>query len=156
MEKHYTIDKYMRKEVTTIHEKATFREALEIMAKNRRNGLVVINGKNEVVGMLSSLGLIMQVVPDYLEDDKHLAAFESEDVFHERVIEVENDPIDTFMNREFYPVKTHHSLMEAATLMSEHNTRHLPVVDDKGKLIGYLTRTDIKKAMAEILNISNS
>lgn len=152
----YTIDQFMRREVTTVDENATFTEALEIMARNKRNGLVVLNKDHKVVGMLSSLGLIRQVVPDYLEEDKHLAAFESEDVFEKRVREVAKDPIKDFMNKEFYPVKVHHSLMEAATLMSEHNTRHLPVVDDNDKLIGYLTRTDIKKAMAEILQIKTN
>jgi CBS domain-containing protein len=151
--KKYTIDGYMKTKVTTVNQGATFKDALEIMAKNKRNGLVVLDDNNKVVGMLSSLGLIRHVVPDYLEEDKHLAAFESEDIFEKRTKEVKNDPIESFMNKHFFTVRTHHSLMEAATLMSEHNIRHLPVVDENSKLVGYITRTDIKKAMADILNI---
>jgi CBS domain-containing protein len=152
--KKYTIDAYMKKDVTTIKKEATFFDALEIMAKNRRNGVVVVDENRRVVGMLSSLGLIRHVVPDYLEDDKHLAAFESEDIFEKRTKDVKNDPIETFMNKQFHTVRTHHSVMEAATLMSEHNIRHLPVVDEKGILVGYITRTDIKKAMADVLKIN--
>lgn len=144
----------MRKEVSTIDKGATFFEAMEIMQNQHRNGLVVVDKQNKVVGMISSLLLIKWIVPDYLEDDKHLAAFEASDVFAKRVQEVKNDKISKFMKHDFHPVKAEDTLMEAATLMSEWNTRHLPVVDDEGILVGYITRTDIKRAIAEILDLT--
>lgn len=142
----------MQTEVTTIRRSATFIDAVNIMTKNHRNGLVVIDRNNKVVGMLSSLSLIKHIVPDYLEEDKHLAAFEAGDIFIKRTKEVHNDPVKKFMNTDFHPVKAEDSLMEAATLMSEFNIRHLPVIDDEGHLTGYITRTDIKKAIAKILS----
>lgn len=147
----YKIAEYMQTDVTSIHLSATFLEAIEIMIKKKRNGLVVVDRKNKVVGMLSTLHFIKHIVPDYLEDDKHLAAFEAGDIFVKRTKEVRNDPIKLFMNTEYHPVKAEDSLMEAATLMSEFNVRHLPVVDNQGILIGYITRTDIKKAIEKIL-----
>jgi len=153
-EKKFIVKDYMRKEVNTINKDANFLDAMETMFKERRNGLVVIDKDNKVCGMLSSLHLIKWIVPDYLEDDKHLAAFEANDVLAKRVHEVKKDKITKFMNPEFHPVKAEDTLMEAATLMSEWNTRHLPVVDDSGSLIGYITRTDIKRAIAEILELS--
>ncbi len=153
-EKKFRIRDFMRKEVNTINKGATFLEAVTLMYEQRRNGLVVVDKEKKVVGMLTSLHLIKWIVPDYLEDDKHLAAFEASDVFAKRVHEVKNDKIENFMNHNFHPVKADDTLMEAATLMSEWNTRHLPVVDDKGILIGYITRTDIKRAIAEILELT--
>jgi len=123
------------------------------MFKLRRNGLVVVDSKKKVIGMLSSLSLIKWIVPDYLEEDKNLAAFEASDVFAKRIKEVQHNRITKFMNHDFHTVKATDSLMEAAALMSEWNTRHLPVVDDKGILIGYITRTDIKHAMGKVLNL---
>lgn len=152
-EKKYRIRDFMRKEVNTIQKGTSFLDAVTLMYKQRRNGLVVVDKDNKVVGMLSSLHLIKWIVPDYLEDDKHLAAFEASDVFAKRVHEVKKDKIENFMNHNFHPVNADDTLMEAATLMSEWNTRHLPVVDDRGVLIGYITRTDIKRAIAEILDL---
>ena len=147
----FKIKDYMQTEVTTIRSSAKFIDAVDIMMKKHRNGLVVLDRKNKVVGMLSSLHLIKHIVPDYLEDDKHLAAFEAGDIFIKRTKEVHNDPVKLFMNTDFHPVNAEDSLMEAATLMSEFNVRHLPVVDSNGLLVGYITRTDIKKAIGKIL-----
>ena len=152
-EPQYKVSDYMRTEVNTIHKSANFEEAVTTMYEQRRNGLVVIDKRNKVVGMLTSLHLIQWIVPDYLEEDKHLAAFEAGDVFAKRIKEILKNPITKFMNHEFHPVKADDSLMEAATLMSEWNTRHLPVVDDTGHLVGYITRTDIKRAIADVLKL---
>lgn len=154
-EKKLTIADFMRPKdvVSTININATFEDAAKIMIEKKRNGLVVMDNNNKVAGMLSSLHLIKFIVPDYLEEDKHLAAFEATDVFANRIHEIKNEPITKFMNPEYHSVKAADSLMEAATLMSEWNTRHLPVVDDQNELVGYITRTDVKRAIAQILHI---
>lgn len=40
------------------------------------------------------------------------------------------------------------SLEDVATLMHESEVRHVPVVDDKGKVVGMITRGDIVKFIA--------
>jgi len=154
-EKKLTIADFMRPKdvVSTISVNATFEEAARIMIEEKRNGLVVLDDEEKVTGMLSSLHLIKYIVPDYLEEDKHLAAFEATDVFAKRVHEIKDDPITQFMNPDYHAVKAEDSLMEAATLMSEWNTRHLPVVNGDNELVGYITRTDVKRAIAQILHI---
>lgn len=144
----------MRSEVVTLPPTATMREAVETMLRTKTNGTVVVDNSHKVVGILSSWDFIQYIVPDYLEEDKHLAAFESGDVFVERVKELQNDPISKFMSSKVHTCKADHSLMEAATLLSEFRIRQLPVVDDKGILVGYINRTDIKKAIADVLGIS--
>ena len=68
--------------------------------------------------------------------------------------ELKDDPIAKFMSAKVHTCKANHSLMEAATLLSEFRIRQLPVVDDDGVLVGYLNRTDIKKAIADVLGLS--
>ena len=77
----------MSKKVATVGKGGTFTDALKAMLKHRTNGIVVVDEKNHVVGILSSWDLIQYVVPDYLEEDRHLAAFESADVNDEIPIE---------------------------------------------------------------------
>lgn len=150
----YIVKDYMQKQVATISKNATFREATEKMIHAKTNGLVVVNGDNHVIGILSSWDLIQYIVPDYLEEDKHLASFESPDVFEKRIQEVQNDPITKFMTIKVLTVKFTDSIMEAATLLSEFRIRQLPVVDENKKLVGYINRTDIKRAVGEALGIS--
>ncbi len=151
--KQFIVSEFMRKDVVTLAPNATVREAVKVMIQNQTNGLVIVNENNKVVGILSSWDIIRHVVPDYLEEDKHLASFESADIFLKRTKEIENDPIAKFMTKKVHTVKEESSLMEATTLLSEFHIRQLPVVNPQGVLIGYINRTDIKLAMGEIMGI---
>lgn len=152
--KQFLVKDYMHSKVVKVSDKASFKEALEVMMSHKTNGIVVVHDDNRVAGMLSSWDLIEHAVPDYLEEDKHLAAFESGDIFAERVKEVQNDKVVEFMSHHVHTVKADSNLMEASTLLSEFKIRQLPVVDEDGILIGYLNRTDIKNAMGEVLNLN--
>lgn len=151
--KKYLVKDYMKNKVVSLHPEQTVKEAIKTMLEHKTNGLVIVDQHNKVIGILSSWDIIAYLVPDYLEEDKHLAAFESGDVFAERIKEVKDDPVSKFMSHHVHSIKPEHSLMEAATLLSEFQIRQLPVVDEDGYLIGYLNRTDIKRAIGEVLNI---
>lgn len=150
-----TVGTYMSQKVATLPKDATFADAVKVMLDNKTNGVVVVDKKRKVAGILSSWDLIEYVVPDYLEADKHLATFESADVFAKRVKEVADHPIKKFMSTHVHATKPEHSIMEAATLLSEFRIRQLPVVDDDGVLVGYINRTDIKRAIGEVLGLSD-
>jgi len=155
IKKDYAVSEYMQRNVVTVSKTATFRDAVEIMIKNHTNGAVVIDESNKVIGILSSSDFIQHIVPDYLEEDKHLASFEAGDVFIKRIKKVNNDSVTKFMTKSVHTIKPHHTLIEASTLLSEFHIRQLPVVDEAGVLIGYINRTDIKKAIGQVLGINN-
>lgn len=149
----FLVSEFMHAEVPTVGPSATLRDVLATMVTHRTNGLVVINEAREILGIVSSWDIIQEVVPDYLETDKHLAAFEAGDIFAQRVTELQTKPVAEFMTKAVQVCHADHALMEAATLLSEHRIRQLPVVDQNKKLVGYINRTDIKLAMAQILGL---
>ncbi|PIZ76317.1 hypothetical protein COY05_01600 [Candidatus Peregrinibacteria bacterium CG_4_10_14_0_2_um_filter_38_24] len=151
--KKYIVSNYMNPKAITLNKDSTFRDAVELMLKKHTNGIVIIDNENKVAGILSSWDLIQYLVPDYLEEDKHLASFETGDTFSTRIDELENDSIMNFASKKVHTIKKTHSIMEAAALLSEFHIRQLPVVDDENKLIGYLNRTDVKKAIGDVLKI---
>ncbi|PIR76145.1 MAG: hypothetical protein COU32_03530 [Candidatus Magasanikbacteria bacterium CG10_big_fil_rev_8_21_14_0_10_42_10] len=151
----FTIDEWMRDDVVTLPASATVSEAIETMLDKKTNGIVIVDGEGHVGGILSSWDIIKHIVPDYLEEDGHLASFESADTFCNRVEEVKNDTIDQFMTKDVQTIKQHGSLMKAVTMLSKFHIRQLPVVDDTGKLVGYLNRTDIKRAVGKVLGIGS-
>lgn len=125
------------------------------MLKHHTNGLVAVDAEQKVAGILSSWDIIEYIVPDYLEEEGHLSSFESGDVLFERARELAEHPVSRFMTKKVHCVKSTDKLMEAATLLSEFRIRQLPVVDDDGKLVGYINRTDIKRAIGDALNITS-
>lgn len=149
--KKFVVKDYMRPAPAVILCSVSLKEAVQAMTREKTNGLVVVDAKNRVSGILSSWDVIRYVVPNYLEEDKHLASFASNDLFAKRIQEVASHPVSKFMTQRVHTVLPTDSLMEAATLLSEHNIRQLPVVDANGVLVGYINRTDIKKAIYEVL-----
>lgn len=151
---HCTVANYMRQDVATLQATATLRDAVATMIQHNTNGLVVVDDDRRVTGILSSWDVIQHIVPNYLEEDKHLASFEAGDVFAQRIREVANDPITKFMTAKVKTVNQKDTLMEAAALLSEFRIRQLPVVDDDGRLVGYINRTDIKRAVGDVLGLN--
>jgi acetoin utilization protein AcuB len=54
--------------------------------------------------------------------------------------------IKDWMTKDVITVDPEASMMRAAKLMKEKNIRRLPVVDDKGRLVGMLSDRDVKEA----------
>ena len=149
----YAVSHYMHTKVITASSDITLKEAVEIMLKSETNGLVVVDKEQRVVGILSSWDIIQYIVPDYLEEDRHLASFEAGDIFFSRIQDTKDHPIEKFMTHHVHVVHPDSSLIEAAALLSEHRIRQLPVVDEHGVLVGYLSRTNIKKAIGDGLGL---
>lgn len=138
----------------SIKKTATLKEAVAIMIAEKTNGLVVTENGGTITGIISSWDVIKHVVPDYLENEDHLSSFEAEDFFASRIKEVANDQIEKFMTKNVHMAHPNDTLMEAAAILAEHGIRQLPVSDDNGKFIGYINRTDIKRAIGNVLDIN--
>lgn len=148
-----SVSDVMRGVPAVITPEETLRDAVRIMKEKKTNGLIVLDGNRRVVGILSSWDVIQVIVPDYLEEDRHLAAFESGDTFAMRIAELADIPVSTFMTTPVQTVNPDDSLMQAATILSESHIRQLPVVQKDGELVGYLNRTDMKLKIAELLGV---
>ena len=152
---HYFVKDWMSQRGLSISKDVSLKEAVQIMIREKTNGLVVTED-DKVVGIVSSWDLIRHVVPDYLEDEGgSLGSFEAEPEFAKRAQQVAEDKVEKLMTKNVHTVKPDDTLMEAATMLSEHGIRQLPVVDDNFKLIGYINRTDLKAAIGDVLDIIN-
>jgi len=145
------VSNYMQTNVSTLGTEDTFEKAVNKMVEAKTNGLVIVDKDLKIEGILSSWDLIQFLVPDYLEEDKHLASFEPADVFLQRTMEIKDEPIEKFMTKKVYTCNAEDSIMQAAAMLSEFRIRQLPVIDADEKLIGYINRTDIKKAIGDVL-----
>lgn len=147
---------YMTTPVVTIIKNQSIAEAIEVMNKNNTDGLVVVeekSGLQKVVGIVSIADILRHLVPDYLEEDKHLASFEPSEIFIRRAKEIRNDKVSQCMtSRYLKTISKEHSLIEAAALLTEHRIHRLPVVDENNNLVGYLSKSDIQRALGKIID----
>ena len=110
----------MTKDVITIKPETTIHEAMKIIVEKEISGLIVLNDKDEVVGVLSEKDLL--VAFDWLGVVKPSIV----DYYNKNVVSVTEDTPVQDINR----------------LLVIKNIKRVPVIKDK-KVVGVVSRLDI-------------
>jgi IMP dehydrogenase len=104
----------------TLHQNATIGEAVRLMKENKIGGIPIINEKKVLVGILTNRDLRFE---------KQMSR-----------------PVNEIMTRENLITSTGATnLQKAEVILEKYKIEKLPVVDNKGRLIGLITYKDIIK-----------
>jgi CBS domain-containing protein len=141
------IGEIMNRNVTTIGEGATLREAAETFHHTLTSDLMVVNDAGEFVGVLSEGDLVREIMPKYegfmLSSGNLYEAF---GMFMEEGAQKAGRPVDPLVIRDPITFASTDDAVKAAATMVSKQIRRLPVVDE-GKLVGTLSRADVAFAV---------
>jgi CBS domain-containing protein len=138
----------MKRNVISLEETATVREAAAIFAKKHIGLLPIVNNDMNVIGVVGLKDLLSLKLPDFVQfvadvDFVHdFGAVETSSPSSEAL----NESITTLM-KEAIMVDEDCGLTRAYALMLQHNLHDLPVVSTDEKLIGVASRVDIGTAI---------
>lgn len=135
----------MNVNATRIRVTATMRQAAELVSQSQSSDLMVVDGDNNFVGVLSEGDLIRAVLPKYDELVKG-AVGNPVNLFLERGHERADASIDPLVIRSPIMLSPSDPVLKAASTMVSKQIRRLPVVE-KGKLVGTVSRADICRAI---------
>ncbi|MEK7517421.1 MAG: CBS domain-containing protein [Patescibacteria group bacterium] len=110
------------------------------------NGVPVCKGK-KVVGFVTERDILSKFYPsmqDYIEDPVHSADFEG---MEKKLDEILDLPVSKIMSHTPTTITADTPLLKAQSTMMVKKIGRLPVVDDKGGLIGLLSKSDIFRAV---------
>ncbi len=141
------------REVITISENVTSKEALNMMVCRKTNALVVVDADGAFVGMINTRIFIEQAIPAYIVQDEIAAGFATEDVFRKSVRQVADVRIKDLMLKNVMTIGPEESLLKAAILATKRRQIRIPVIDENNKPIGLLSQTDIKHLIAKYLGV---
>jgi len=116
----------MKRDVIAVSSGTGIREAAEIMAKHGVGSVMVLNRDGAPLGIFTERDLIKAVAKGFGLDA----------------------PVDEVMSRNLIVIQQDESAVSAAMKMIENGIRHLPVVDDKGRLVGIVSIRDVLRAVA--------
>lgn len=116
-------------EVYSISERASVREAIDTMNKNKAGSLIVENEKSEVVGILTGRDIMTKAYPGSPELDLKVSSIMTPR--EKLIIGMADDTVSYVMN-----------------IMTEKRVRHLPVFDHE-KLTGIVSIGDVVKTVME-------
>ena len=137
--KNITVSTIMTPNVITVNEKQTLREASKFMYQHNIGGLIVLmdTSNNENAEIDKPIGIITE------RDIARLVAFSSNLSTDTVISEVMSKPLIT--------INQNSSIKEVTDLMQKNDIRRLPIVDNKGKLVGIITAKDILRSLLEFL-----
>ncbi len=129
----------MTPNVITINENQTLREGSKFMYQHNIGGLIVLRDTphNETAEVNKPISIITEI------DIARLVAFSSNFSTDTLISEVMSKPLIT--------ISQNSTIKEATDLMQQNNIRRLPIVDNKGKLVGIITAKDILRSIMELL-----
>jgi acetoin utilization protein AcuB len=130
---------WMSREVTTVSRDTSMLKASKIFKDNDFRRLPVVDEDGKLIG----------IVTDRDIKDASPSKATTLDV-HELYYLLSEIKIKDIMTSNPYTINIDDSLEKAAIRMLEKRVEGLPVVDDKNKVVGIITETDIFKALINI------
>ena len=111
-----------KKKILTIPKEMQLYDAAKLMKKNNYGSAVVVDGGGKLEGIITERDLLMKVVA------------EKQDPYKLKVSDVMTTNVKT--------AKISDTVYDSMRRMTQGRFRHLPIIDDKGKLTGMVSQGD--------------
>lgn len=116
------------REVATITARPSITEAVALLGARKIGALVVVEGKDRIVGIISERDIVKAIA--------------------RRGPEILSDPVDSIMTRDVVTCSESETIDQVMARMTRGRFRHLPVVK-AGRLAGIVSIGDVVKARIE-------
>lgn len=149
------ISEIYRKDPVTITDDCTVKDALKEIVKKRINGLIVLDKSGtKVVGVLAIQDIAAATIPRQMRNSLGMAAaLYKKGFFHEMCHSIQDWPVRKIMRKDFEKVALDDHIM-AITADFLHNDLYIVPVIEHNQLVGVVTRSEIKKALAYGMGIT--
>lgn len=130
----------MTRDVVTVREHAGYREIVDLLTKRRVSAMPVVDEQHRVVGVVSEADLLPKI--ELAGDEGPRRWFTSR---RRRRAEAKAQGLlaGELMSTPAVTVAARTSLVVAAKLMDDMRIKRLPVVDERGRCVGIVTRSDL-------------
>lgn len=128
-----SVMEYMTKKLITFTPETDISVAINSLLENRISGAPVLNGNNEVVGLI---------------DDKDCLNVLFGSVYNRTPVGPET--VADYMSNVMKTISVHDNILDVAYQFSSTPYKRLLVMDDNNKLAGQISRRDILRAIKEL------
>ncbi|MGA2151899.1 MAG: CBS domain-containing protein [Geobacteraceae bacterium] len=139
------ISEIMSRNVQTTTPEATLKESLEILTKERLNGLVVVEG-NKVVGVVTKADIFRAILPTQCDICEDELLMKDPEYVEERIFKFLGIRVEKIMGTPPVTTSSNVPIVKAGSMMVLRRIKQVPVVDD-GALVGIVTLSDILSAL---------
>ena len=123
------VHQLMTKKIASATKDTSVVEAAKMMREHGCGSIVVVDG-NHPIGIFTETDLLKRVVAEGLSPSE--------------------TRIEHVMTKEAIVAMSSHTLSETSRRMSLAKIRRMPVVDNENKLVGVISKTDIRRYMKDL------
>src|SRR5579875_1064158 len=143
----FRVERFMSKPPITVRPSQTIFYAAYLMENKNISHLIVTDGELEGVLSLSDMVNVTPFIYRQRARSKEPVVYSTGLMVPKEYIHLLT--IGDFMTRHPITIEGNADLADAAKLMLMHKISGLPVIDNKRKVLGIITKTDILNALAE-------
>lgn len=141
----------MTKDVVTVKKEMTIEELARLFTRHRISGAPVADEEGKLIGIVTENDLIKMEqrlhIPTVVTILDAVIYLGSSKKFEEDIKRMAATKVEDIYKKDVVTITENATIQEIATIMSEKNIHHLPVVR-KGKLVGIIGKKDIVRAIA--------
>lgn len=138
------VSRRMQRNVVTVSPGDCLKEARERMRGRNVHQLPVTSESGKLVGIVSDRDIREATLPASLLPGNPLEELD-------RILR--ETPVEKIMARKVVTATLHDALEDAIVLLHDFRVNALPVVDDRGRVAGIITRGDVLQAFIEALGV---
>ncbi|NJL21629.1 MAG: CBS domain-containing protein [Leptolyngbyaceae cyanobacterium SM1_3_5] len=147
-----TVADLMTRDPVVVQPETGLKEVIKILAEKSIGGLPVVDSSGAIVGVISESDLMWQETgatpPPYIMLLDAVIYLGNTARYEQELHKAFGQTVSEVMTKEAITTTGDRTIKEAAQLMHDRRVRRLPVVDEGGKVVGILTRSDIIRFMA--------
>jgi CBS domain-containing protein len=133
----------MTTDVVTVTEETPYREIVDILTGRRVSAAPVVDGDRRVVGVVSEADLLHKI--EYLGEEPRVFAGRRR---RQALAKAHGGVARDLMSAPAVTVQPGTSLTGAAKVMDDERVKRLPVVDERDRLLGIVSRADLLRVFA--------
>lgn len=138
----------MSRDLTAVSPETAMVEAAKTMARQRLEGLPVVDEEYRVIGFISEADIIRSIIPSISTGgEEFLAPVDFVDLAR-KMSQVGERTVRDYMNEKVVTVTEEDDIYRLCELMLARGYKTLPVVKE-GRLEGVVHRTDVSSALME-------
>jgi CBS domain-containing membrane protein len=139
-----SVREVMTKDVVKIRADADFTEATNLLSENRISGLPVVDEEDRVIGVITE------------GDVLSMAGLRKEHAFKDIIRHILGEPLSRpkesrrlrdVMSAPAITTRPDADIRDVALTLDDKRIKRLPVVDERGRLIGVISRADIVRVI---------
>lgn len=135
------------KKVGYITSDSTLLDAAKFIFGHNHKGIPVVNDHKKVIGFITEQDIMSRMFPnisDLMEDYVHERDFEA---MENNLKNILTQKVKNVMSKKVISIHKDDALLKAESIMKLKDISRLPVVDDKGVLIGIISKGDIFRVL---------